>query len=305
MKKYLMLLGLIIFLANTAYASNELFAERLASIKQAQEVENGYVVIVDLELFNDNPANIEVYFNDPTINIIGHYQNVDTNVFGSVTKTFNPLKPVDTRKISKEKIDNEVRIFIPFKADSNEENSNSVTYENELLKAKNNFDQTLQDGIFYTSVTYRGDEVIRVKTYQKGTNIRVEFEDGEYMITGERDENGKKVIIWYSSNDNIFNIHTLEDNEKFENVYIDKPENYNLYTKVEEINTYPMSCTKYNKSDVNGEINVCINIDSGIIFFEEKVGMYKKELIEFSIGNIPENIFDIPADAEINNISGI
>ena len=301
MRKICVFLCLLTFFASTATAGEALFGKRLAAIKTMQEQVDGYVIKVNLELFNNNPQNIEVDFADSSVSVVGHYVKEDTNASGSVSKIFTFTKPVDENKFSKKQEGDEIIIFVPFQ-EGFKGDSFAKTHEDDLIKAKENFNKTLEQGLSYNAYTTRNGADMRAKVYHQGKNTRTELRDGSYMIASEKDEDGMKKIIWYSSKDNSYNVQSVAEDASLEKIYIDSPKNYSLYIKGTEVNIYDLPCVMYSKTDANKTVNVCVNVDTGIILFEEVVGVYKKEISSIVVGDLPINTFYIPVDAIVRNL---
>lgn len=272
------------------------FKDNLAAIKELTELDDGYHIDVDLARFENKPESVEIKFLKNSVNIIVYPPIKDAKTFSSVTKSYNLNKPVSKNNAQKTVENGIAKIFIPFASEEEIKASNSS--ENFLPLAKKNMEETLKKGVEYYVHAERAGNKLEAKIYHKGNIVRTEKTDGTYTIMNEEIENGRKKISWYSSSSNQNDIQYVKDGDKFEMIYIDSPENYPLYVKEKSISVLELPCDVYVKKDINEEIKVCVNIDTGIVLHEEKVGKYKKEITNISIGEVPEEKLTIPEGAE-------
>ena len=302
MKKIFIFTFCICFIWSNLSLGFEGFKEKMNAFGELREVETGYEVDVELSLFNDNANNINVlFFGERTLNLVGN-SSFDGKTVSSVTKTYSLMKPFNKDGASKTMNGNMVTVFIPF-ADVEIEKPAETGNETYLIQAKNNLNKTLKKGLKYKTTGISGSRTMVGVVYQNDKFTRTEFTDGRYSITWEDiNDAGQKRIFWYDSPNNVLNIQTMSDREKFENIFIDNPENYRLYVKGDTVDTYDIPCTTFTKNDINENKKICLDIDNGILVFTSVEGRFERTVSEIEIKELDQSLFKTPEDAKIEEI---
>ncbi len=225
---------------------------------------------------------------------VAKYTPEELNTFASISKNFSLSQEVDLSKAAKIRNGNELEIFIPFG-----QSEGNLSSEEELLKAKENFDKTKNAGLTYAMAANIRGKNVNAKSYRLGDNTKTVFEDGTYMIMKNALDNGEKIISWYNSKENTVNIQKLSPEVTQKEIYIDDEKNYSLFSKNGISDEYALLCMKYTKSDINETLDVCVNLETGIVLYKEKVGVSKEVLSSVELGKIEPSVFDFPDNAKI------